>query len=362
MTRIIVRGLGAHPKFIALKDLFLSVFPNLILIQETMHMRSEVVSYFQKMFPSWHITTTDSTGLSGGLVALWDPTWVSVKALRCFAGILLEGKFRGTPGYIHILNVYAPYKDRFTFWNQILSSDIMELASLMIAGDLNCTFNICPAKITPTWDNGRSGSAYLAQRLDHFLVHEKLIERLGLLDSEILSNFTSDHRPITLQWRNAGIRKGFPFKFNRNWLEDPAFNDLVQESWNNYSHQTNSSPSQHLLDKLAFLRKIVKSSQKQKLKANRKYLEYIQTELDRFALRMTSNCLPLEVRLRINDLENRKKKSLDIEEAAWRLKSRAIWLSEGDRNTMFFHRYANHRRNINTICEIKVKGGKCYHS
>lgn len=224
-----------------------------------MHNCSEAVLYFQKMFPSWHISATDSTGLLGWLVALWDPSWVSVKAFRCFAGILLEARFRGIPGNIHILNIYAPYKDRFTFSNWVFFSEMMELVSLIIVGDLNYTLSsdevwgcgrkvdpladpfqdallshnfvdICPAKIAPTWDNGRFGTTYVAKRLDHFLSHEKLIERLGDFCTEIISNFTSDHRPISLQWRNTGIRKGLPFKVNRSWLEDLEFNELVQES------------------------------------------------------------------------------------------------------------------------------------
>jgi hypothetical protein len=37
--------------------------------------------------------------------------------------------------------------------------------------------------------------------------------------------------------------------------------------------------------------------------------------------------------------------------------SRALWLKEGDNNTKFFHHYANQRRNINSIWEIKNEEG-----
>jgi len=68
-----IRGLGADHKFLALKDLFRTVNPKIILIQETMHDSSIAISYFRKMFPLWHISAIDAVGLLGGLAVLWDP-------------------------------------------------------------------------------------------------------------------------------------------------------------------------------------------------------------------------------------------------------------------------------------------------
>ena len=45
------------------------------------------------------------------------------------------------------------------------------------------------------------------------------------------------------------------------------------------------------------------------------------------------------------------------EEKKWRLKSRALWLVEGYQNTKFFHRYASHRKSINTIHEVRSSQG-----
>lgn len=59
----------------------------------------------------------------------------------------------------------------------------------------------------------------------------------------------------------------------------------------------------------------------------------------------------------LKELDGKKKDLLTKEEIEWRLKSRATWLSEGDRDTKFFHKYTSHRRNINTIWEIKRQDG-----
>ena len=40
-----------------------------------------------------------------------------------------------------------------------------------------------------------------------------------------------------------------------------------------------------------------------------------------------------------------------------RLKSTSMWLDEGDQNMKFFHRYASHRKSINTIHKVRSSQG-----
>lgn len=71
--------------------------------------------------------------------------------------------------------------------------------------------DICPPKISPTWDNGRTGNGYKAKHLDGFLIHEDLVDRLGSVQFGIMSNFILDHRPIFLFWQQGG---GSPFWYS----------------------------------------------------------------------------------------------------------------------------------------------------
>jgi hypothetical protein len=48
-------------------------------------------------------------------------------------------------------------------------------------------------------------------------------------------------------------------------------------------------------------------------------------------------------------------KSLHNEEKEWRLKSRALWLQVGDKNTSFFHKQAKARQHRNNVEEIKTQ-------
>ena len=56
-------------------------------------------------------------------------------------------------------------------------------------------------------------------------------------------------------------------------------------------------------------------------------------------------------------MEEIKRSLLAKREAEWKFKSRAIWLAEGNENTIFFQNYAKHRTSINTIWEIKNQKG-----
>lgn len=92
------------------------------------------------LFPiclSWFFVAIDSCGLSRGLVALWNPLWVNVKAFKCFASLLLTSFIRGIPSQLHLLNLYARFCDKMGFGDKKEDSGMTNIRSMLIYDNLN---------------------------------------------------------------------------------------------------------------------------------------------------------------------------------------------------------------------------------
>ena len=56
--------------------------------------------------------------------------------------------------------------------------------------------DICPSKIVPTWDIGRTSDGYVEKRLDRFFLHEQIVERLAPVQSGIMNNLFPTIYPL----------------------------------------------------------------------------------------------------------------------------------------------------------------------
>eukprot|EP00253_Pinus_taeda_P020014 PITA_20014 len=268
-----------------------------------------VLKYFRKMLPNWHMVLVDSLRNYGGLAALWNPRWTTFRDFRCFAGIFLIGRLKGLAGRIHIINLYVPYQDRETFWDLLDTSNILKIGSHIVAGDFNTIVSL-----EECWGS----------------IHRKdqLVDRLQTIfsDNNLLEICPHSTMPT---WNNG--RAG------------------SHQIGKRLDRGADYPPMKALNGKLHTLKSKSRKWERKKKKKMIKELVAIKKELEKIVMMLDDgNPSPYLIK-NIKELEEKKQMILHFQEVTWQLKSRELWLKEGDRNTKFFRRYANYRRNFNTI-------------
>ncbi|CAI8597499.1 unnamed protein product [Vicia faba] len=61
---------------------------------------------------------------------------------------------------------------------------------------------------------------------------------------------------------------------------------------------------------------------------------------------------------KLKSLYSQRNNLMKMEEAIWRQRSRALWLQDGDKNTIFFHGKVEQRKRTNHISKLKEDNGK----
>jgi len=79
--------------------------------------------------------------------------------------------------------------------------------------------DVLPTKILPTWSNNQIGDAYIAKRLDRFLISENMLGLNLQIKHWISRGGESDHKPIFQYFDPATEKHMGPFKLNLHWLQ-----------------------------------------------------------------------------------------------------------------------------------------------
>eukprot|EP00253_Pinus_taeda_P017109 PITA_17109 len=331
--------MGSSLKIKALKDLLTQEQPDIFLIQETKSTEQDFTSQTQR-FKNYSGISKGSDGASGGIGTLWNKNkweisnhqlcnwWVRTD-LRSKNTQEVEEKFGG--------NFHPdPFRDKL--------ETIIQLFNLIDTPLSNGKF---------TWSNKRTGSQNIKERLDRFLIHERLASNFQAIKSYTVHGSASDHKAVTLSLSKGSNLGPLPFKYNKHWDSHDDFCALVQNQWAN---EILGSPHYVWETKLKHLKSAIKQWARELASSERKKRADLLSEIERWHKEKE------QTQPTTDDIEKEKSMFMElyrqnrIEEEDQRLKSRCLWLKAGDKNTSFFHNNVKTRRERNQIDKIEVDG------
>lgn len=190
-----------------------------------------------------------------------------------------------------------------------------------------------------TWNNKRSGSANIQERLDRGVANEdwKLLYPAARITH--LTALQSDHTPLLLQTNPPSPSLPKPFKFKSMWIGHMDTGPIIEEVWNRHS----PFPSLLKTTKLALKdwNQRVFGKVQQNIKNLRDSIHDLQGQTQ------DPNTIQAEQSLQF-ELDELLKR----EESLWKAKAKTKWIDEGDRNTRFFHLTTIIHRRYNSIHTI----------
>jgi exonuclease III len=196
-----------------------------------------------------------------------------------------------------------------------------------------------------TWTNRRHDGDLIKERLDRAVANEAWCRLQTMREVQVLAGFKSDHLPLCVQLGDGDTSRRVmkkKFKIEASWMHDDDYLGVVHDAWtevDSFDHrgdllQQKLNRCQTKLKSWSF-RKF--GNDEKELKEKTKRLEELQQEEGAENWEEV-----LQIQEEIDAI-------LEREDTKWKQRSKQNWYQNGDRNTSFFHAWADHRRRINQI-------------
>ncbi|KAJ0788215.1 putative RNA-directed DNA polymerase [Helianthus annuus] len=380
-----VRGLGGDDKARWIKSNKVKFGINFVALQESKCSISScsVLSRFwggSNFKAEW----VDSTGLSGGIVSMWDPSILDFEGVikdRNF--LIVKGRLKGNGQRINIANVYGPqnYQNKRQLWEKLKLVMEGSVGLWCLLGDfnevrtpeekLNARFSIrCSSLFNDfifesglqeygmkdrkfTW---QSSNGSKLSKIDRVLVCSDFFASWPDACLRALPKLFSDHCPIVLVSKDCNYGPK-PFKVFDSWINRDGFQETIRSAANSFSFE--GPADLFLLRKFEFIRSkirrwkddLVKKEGEKEAKA-REELEELEILMENRGLTEEEHWIHVENSLLLKEIEERKTKDL-------RQRSRVRWAKDGDENSKYFHSMVNCRKASNKIHGLRINGSWC---
>ncbi|KAL9683096.1 hypothetical protein QQ045_014911 [Rhodiola kirilowii] len=191
-----------------------------------------------------------------------------------------------------------------------------------------------------TWSNNQEGESQIWERLDRCLGNGLSFAAFPNLEVHHLARLCSDHCPLLLKFNGEHRKRKGMFKFMGAWTEQESFQDIVKASWAGKAH---SNPLLNCALKLKRLRKVLR-------KWNWETFGEVNSKVRQLTKRVeqmeSDATVPKAV---LTQTKDEVSHLLRYQYAMLEEKSKINWITEGDRNSSFFHASIKARRAHNKM-------------
>lgn len=379
-----VKGLGNPDKCNVVKDVIRTSRCDVCLLQET-KMNEVTLNYVWRFLPSFFnpcCAFSEANHSKGGIIIAWKKSYEmeSSWATRHALSVLLNHVKSGNK--MVVTAVYGPSVDSE---KEDFIKELYHMASLIefpwiMAGDFNLVrwlidrsgslrgfrlmdlFNEFIQKYglvdiqlrnrLYTWSSKRPKPIF--SKLDRVLVSSDIQLNYPVISLEALEMVVSDHVPILLSCKNM-VPQPRRLRLETFWFDYGMPGVMVQQLW---AHQE-ANPQMKLqgfTQKTLTLNRALVLWHKEKFAQMDVQLTYCKRVILFFDKIEEHRELSRHEFLLRNKIRERAYQLANNVEKRWQQRARCKWLSQGDKNTAYFHAYASSRMRRNMVRSLIHEG------